>query len=157
MIAPQQQINSTAHARCFTTPVKVNGRRLTAMVGSGATGNFMARTLVNREGYTTQAKSDAYNLMVIDGNPLPDGNGRVDRETKPLPVAIQQHHEELTFDIVGMATHDIVLGMPWLKQHNPEVDWSTREIRFERCDCHLVQGRSQSVRLDRHRQRSVRP
>jgi len=53
MLAQQQQLNSTAHARCFTTPVKVNGRRLTAMVDSGAIDNFMARALVEREGYST--------------------------------------------------------------------------------------------------------
>jgi len=88
MLAQQQQLNSTAHARCFTTPVKVNGRRLTAMVDSGATGNFMARALVEKKGYPTQKKPDAYNLMVVDGNPLLDGNGRVDKETKPLPIAI---------------------------------------------------------------------
>jgi hypothetical protein len=134
MLAQQQQLNLTAHARCFTTPVKVNGRRFTAMVDSGATGNFMARALVEKEGYPTRKKPDAYNLVIVDENPLLDGNGRVDKETKPLPIAIQQHHEELTFDIVGMATHDIVLGMPWLKQHNPEVDWNTRVLKFERCD-----------------------
>jgi len=82
------------------------------MVDSGATGNFMARALVKKEGYPTRKKLDAYNLMIVDGNSLPNGNERVDKETKPLPIAIQQHHEELTFDIVGMATHDIVLGMP---------------------------------------------
>jgi len=58
------------------------------MVDSGATGNFMAKTLVEREGYPTRKKSDAYNLVVVDGNPLIAGNGRVDRETKPLSIAI---------------------------------------------------------------------
>ncbi len=47
----------------------------------------------------------------------------------PLPVAIQQRHEELTLDIVGMATHDTVLGIPWLKEHNPEVDWKARVVK----------------------------
>jgi len=88
MLAQQQQLNSTAHARCFTTPIKVNGRRLTAMVDSGATGNFMARALVEREGYSTRKKPDAYNLVIVDGNPLIAGNGRVDRETKSLSIAI---------------------------------------------------------------------
>ncbi len=88
MLAQQQQLNSTAHARCFTTLVKVNGRRLIAMIDSGATGNFMARALVEREGYSTRKKPNAYNLVVVDGNPLPAGNGRVDRETKPLSIAI---------------------------------------------------------------------
>jgi len=112
MLAQQQQLNSTAHARCFTTSIKVNGRRLIAMVDSGATGNFMARALVEREGYSTQKKPDAYNLMVVDGNPLLARNEKVNKETKSLSIAIQQHHEELTFDIVRITTHDIVLGMP---------------------------------------------
>jgi hypothetical protein len=112
MLAQQQQLNLTAHARCFITSIKVNGRRFTAMIDSGAIGNFMARALVEKEGYSTQKKPDAYNLVVVDGNSLLDENKRVNRETKPLSVAIQQHHEKLTFDIVGMATHDIVLGMP---------------------------------------------
>jgi len=28
-----------------------------------------------------------------------------------------------------MATHDTVLGMPWLKEHNPEVDWKERVLK----------------------------
>jgi hypothetical protein len=47
-----------------------------------------------------------------------------------------------------MATHDIVLGMPWLKQHNPKVDWNTRVLRFERCD-HAIHIQPT------HRQRSM--
>ncbi len=53
MLAQQQQLNSIAHARCFITPIKVNGRRLTAMVDFGAIDNFMARALVKKKGYST--------------------------------------------------------------------------------------------------------
>jgi len=112
MLAQQQQLNLTAHARCFITSVKVNGRRFIAMVDSGATGNFMVRALVKKEGYSTQKKPDAYNLVIVDGNPLPDENERVNKEIKPLSIAIQQHHEELIFNIVRITTHDIVLRMP---------------------------------------------
>jgi hypothetical protein len=112
MLAQQQQLNLTAHARCFITSVKVNGRRFIAMIDSGATGNFMARALVKKEDYSTQKKPDAYNLVIVDGNSLLDGNKRVDKETKPLSIVIQQHHEELTFNIVRMITHNIVLEMP---------------------------------------------
>jgi hypothetical protein len=58
------------------------------MVDSGATGNFMARALVKKKGYSTQKKSDAYNLVIVDENSLLDENERVDKETKPLPIAI---------------------------------------------------------------------
>ena len=52
-----------------------------------------------------------------------------------LTITFQQHHEELTLNIVRMISHDIVLGMPWLKMHNLNVDWGTKILKFEKCDC----------------------
>ncbi len=91
----------------------------------------MARALVNRKKYSIQEKSDVYNLIIVDRNLLSDGNRRVDEKTKLLPIAIQQHYKKLIFDIVEIVTHDIVLEISWLKQHNSEVDWSIRELRFK--------------------------
>jgi len=88
MLAQQQQLNLIAHVRCFITLVKINDRRFIAMVNSSATGNFMAKALVKKEGYSTQKKLDAYNLVIVDGNPLLDKNERVDKETKSLSIAI---------------------------------------------------------------------
>jgi len=53
MLAQQQQLNSTTHARCFITLVKVNDRRLTTMIDFDATNNFMIRALVKKKGYST--------------------------------------------------------------------------------------------------------
>jgi len=58
------------------------------MIDSDATDNFMAKALVKREGYSTQKKPDVYNLIIVDENPLSDENERVNRETKPLSIAI---------------------------------------------------------------------
>jgi len=88
MLAQQQQLNSTAHARCFTTSVKINDCRFTAMIDSDAIDNFMTRALIEREEYSTRKKPDAYNLMIVDGNPLLDENEKVNKETKLLSIAI---------------------------------------------------------------------
>jgi len=88
MLAQQQQLNLIAHARCFTTSVKVNDRRFIAMVDSDATGNFMARAFVKKKDYSTQKKPDAYNLVIVDENSLLDENEKVNKETKPLSIAI---------------------------------------------------------------------
>ena len=88
MLAQQQQLNSIAHARCFTTSVKINDRRFIAMIDSDATDNFMIRALVKKKEYSTQKKPDAYNLIIVDGNPLLDENERVDKETKSLSITI---------------------------------------------------------------------
>jgi hypothetical protein len=58
------------------------------MVDSDATGNFMARAFVKKEGYSTQKKPDAYNLIIVDGNSLLDENEKVNKETKSLSIAI---------------------------------------------------------------------
>jgi len=48
----------------------------------------MFRSLVEREEYSTQRKSDVYNLIVVDGNLLSDKNRRVNKEIKLLSIAI---------------------------------------------------------------------
>ena len=102
-----------------------------AMIDSGATGNFVSRSFVKRNGIATQEKNDGYELIAVDGSSLPS----VDSETIPLPMAIQRHHEEITLDVLDTAGHDVVLGMPWLEKHNPVIDWTKGVLRFARCDC----------------------
>jgi len=58
------------------------------MVDSNATSNFMAKALVEREEYSTRRKLDAYNLVIVDENPLLARNERVNKETKSLSIAI---------------------------------------------------------------------
>jgi len=58
------------------------------MVDFDAINNFMAKALVEREGYSTRKKLDAYNLVIVDGNSLLARNERVNKETKPLSIAI---------------------------------------------------------------------
>ncbi len=48
----------------------------------------MTRALVKREEYFTQKKSNAYNLIIINENPLFDKNKKVNKETKLLSIAI---------------------------------------------------------------------
>ena len=89
-----------------------------AMIDLGATGNFMSRRFVNENRIATCEKNDGYELIAVDGSRLPD----VDSETILLLLAIQRHYEEITLDVINTASHDIVLGMPWLEKHNLVID-----------------------------------
>ena len=51
---------------------------------------------------------------MVDGSDLSSGN--VNREIIPLDITIQQHHEEITFNMVRVANHCIILEIPWLKK-----------------------------------------
>ncbi|CAD0055203.1 unnamed protein product [Aureobasidium pullulans] len=139
-----QALASTSSTTVFRTPVTVQGRRLYAMIDSGASGNFISTSTVNRFGLATQSKEHGYELVAVDGSALPG----VSEETVPLQLVTQRHHEDIIFDVVEMTNHHIVLGMPWLRQHNPTIDWKSRMLRFQECDC-VVDSRPA------HRQRSV--
>src|SRR5258706_481582 len=43
---------------------------------------------------------------------------------------IQENTEEITFEETTLGGFPIILGLPWLKKHNPEIGWKTHEIRF---------------------------
>ena len=90
------------------------------MIDCGAQGNYMTERHAKYKRYPIRDKEQTYGLVSLDGAPL--GAGWVTKETIPLPVAIQKHHEEMVFDVVDMASHDIVLGVPWLKKHNPQIN-----------------------------------
>jgi len=36
-------------------------------------------------------------------------------------------------DICELGKTDVILGMPWLVAHNPEIDWEKGEVRMMRC------------------------
>ena len=83
---------------------------------------------------------------MADGSDLSSGN--VNREIIPLDVTIQQHHKEITFDIVRVTNHCIILGIPWLKKQNPIIDWKRGVLEFRETG-----NVTSSVRM--HRQRLI--
>src|SRR5258708_9021263 len=43
------------------------------------------------------------------------------------------HQECSEFYVTSIGTHDIILGMDWLKAHNPELNWSSSCLTFTCC------------------------
>jgi len=43
------------------------------------------------------------------------------------------HVERVRMDICKLGKTDVILGMPWLAAHNPEIDWEKGEVRMTRC------------------------
>ena len=73
---------------------------------------------------------------------------KVTREVRVSELSIQGHQEAITLDIMDLAGYDIVLGMPWLEEHNPHLNWKTREITFDGCGCgttHRPTNRQSSI------------
>jgi hypothetical protein len=45
-------------------------------------------------------------------------------------MTIGGHSETLTFDVALLGKHNIVLGLPWLQQHNQIMHWSNGKLTF---------------------------
>ncbi|XP_006464000.1 hypothetical protein AGABI2DRAFT_74477 [Agaricus bisporus var. bisporus H97] len=41
--------------------------------------------------------------------------------------------ERVHFEICGLGKNKVILGMPWLQMHNPEIDWEKGEVKMTRC------------------------
>ena len=53
-------------------------------------------------------------------------------ETAQLPMIINNRLERVTLDITEIATtHDIILGIPWLRASNPRVSWRTGQLQWD--------------------------
>ena len=63
---------------------------------------------------------------VIDGQPLASGD--VVYETQPLEVILDEQISSIVFNIIKSPTSPIILGLPWFKLHNPDIDWRTHRI-----------------------------
>ena len=107
------------------------------MVDSGAECNSITRRCFNRLRLKEQRKSnkESYKLFNYDQSPVNDNGGIIDKETRELTLQIQGHSERIILDIIDVPKDQIILGMPWLETHDPEVRWKDKAIKFTRCNC----------------------
>ena len=81
------------------------------MIDSGTTGNFMIKRYAKNKKYSIQDKQQSYRLVSLNDILLGNDSGWISTETISLPVIFQKYYEELMFDIVDMASYNIVLGI----------------------------------------------
>jgi len=45
----------------------------------------------------------------------------------------KEHIERARIDVCNLGKTELILGMPWLAAHNPEIDWEKGEVKMIRC------------------------
>lgn len=98
-----------------------------AMIDSGAAGNFIDYTFATTHSIPLTSCDSSIAITAVDGRPL--GEGRIKFQT--LPILLQTgslHEEEISLLAINSHKHSVILGLPWLQQHDPQVSWRTGEI-----------------------------
>jgi len=45
----------------------------------------------------------------------------------------KEHVERVRIDVCNLGKMEVILGMPWLAAHNPEIDWEKGEVKMTQC------------------------
>ena len=69
-------------------------------------------------------------------------------------VYYKGHVEQMRLDVCDLGRTEVILGMPWLAMHNPEIDWEKGEVKMTRCL--PLCGKSNKVRKDKEKKEAVR-
>ena len=99
-----------------------------ALLDSGANSCFMDRNFAQAHQISLSKLPCPASVVVIDGRPIASGN--IIEESEPVNIVLHNLTCVVSFNIISIPEHPIVLGLLWFELHNPDIDWRTREIRF---------------------------
>jgi len=116
--------------------IRLHGTRrqitINAMIDSGATEDFIDKGCCSKYNIrTTQAKKRR-EVYLADGRP--SAMGPITHTAK-VPMDIGSHRELAIFQVAKLPNYEVILRMPWLKQHSPRIDWAQGTITFESETC----------------------
>jgi len=115
------------------------GVMIKALLDSGATEMFIDRQMAARHGFKLQKLERP--LVVRNVDSTNNSGGAITHQVE-CNVFYKGHIERMRMDICDLGKTEVILGMPWLAAHNPEINWETGEVKMMRCPP-LCGGRSQ--------------
>ena len=80
-------------------------------------------------------------MFNVDGTKNSAGNIT---HSADIIVDYQGHCEKVTAEVMDLGNNQVILRYMWLKKHNPNIDWTNREVKMTCCprSCYLLQEKS---------------
>ena len=106
------------------------GITVEALLDSGATGLVMSSEFTRKQGFKLKKLERPIQVRNVDGS---FNKERLIENTVEVNIYYKGHVERTEIDVIGGQKWSVILGMPWLAHHNPEINWKTREVKMTRC------------------------
>jgi hypothetical protein len=103
-----------------------------AMVDCGATENFIDRNYAEQIGIPLDKKIVPWRVLAVDGREI--ASGPVTHDTT-IKLTINNHHETIKLHCITIGNSPIIVGLPWLKKHNPNINWKMGRVTFDSDKC----------------------
>jgi len=120
------------------------GITVKALLDSGTTVMFMDQKMAARHGFRLQKLERPIVVRNVNGT-----NNSAEAITHQVEVNVyyKSHIKRIRMDVYDLGKTDVILGMPWLQAHNPEINWKTGEVKMTRCP--LLYGRNTKLKEEK--------
>ena len=105
---------------------QIGGRTGTVMLDSGATSNFVSQAFITKNHIPSTALTSRRTILLADGS-----THSIHRQIPFLSLSFTGFTGPVNAHILPLHEYDVILGMPWLTQFNPQIDWQRRTLTFK--------------------------
>ena len=100
------------------------------LLDSRATGLVMSEEFARKHKFRKTELERPVHVRNVDGTfnyagPIVD--------TVEVEIYFKGHKERTSINVMGGQKWSVILSMPWLRHHNPEINWRTGEVKMMRC------------------------
>ncbi|KAK1651077.1 hypothetical protein QYE76_068882 [Lolium multiflorum] len=126
---------SSGSARVIQLHAKMQGHEILVLVDSGSSTSFVNKQLATKLTGAVPMKN-ACRVHVADGSQ------HTCTSYIPQCAWFSQGQQFFTdLKILPLGTYDAILGMDWLEEHNPDIDWVAKTLQFQSvCGKFKLQG-----------------
>ena len=101
-----------------------------ALLDSGVMGLVISEEFVRKHKFKRTKLERPVYVRNVDGTlnyvgPIVD--------TVEVEIFFKEHKERTSIDVIRGQKWSVILGIPWLECHNPEINWKMGEVKITRC------------------------
>jgi len=106
------------------------GVAVRALLDSRATGLFMNTIFAREKGFKMKKLKKPLLVRNVDGTV--NAEGAITHQVE-CNIFFKGHVERARIDVCNLGKTEVILGMPWLAAHNPEINWEKGEVEMTCC------------------------
>jgi len=125
------QVNDESFNVPISFPVVQNDKQkiaeVQALIDSGAGGKFIDQNYARSLDLPTIPLRKPLKVLNVDGTPNKKGTIR---HKVRLSITIGTRTKRHTLYVSGLGKQKIILGLPWLRDENPDINWKAGKLRW---------------------------
>ena len=114
------------------------GVTVKALLDNGATGIFMDKDFVEKQGFKIEKLDKPVEVKNVDGTS--NEGGKIEYEIQ-CNMYFEGHVKRIRVDVCTSGRTKVILGMPWLAVHNLEIYWEKGKVKMTRCPPWCIQNK----------------